>query len=287
MIWVIYSLISAFSHATSDALSKKAMEQQNPYLIMWVRFVYCIPFLIPFLIFFKIPELDFVFWLTMLILFPLEITAEILYVYAIKISPLSVTIPFLSLTPVFLIFVSFFILGELPSVIGLGGILLIVIGGYILNLHLTSEGFIGPLKAIARERGSIYMIIVSFIFSITSTLGKLAILHSNPLFFGAVYYIILGIIFTPIAFIKSKEGFTGFFKISKSYFLIGFFIALMIISHCLAIQLVEVSYMISIKRSSLIFSIIYGWLIFKEENIKEKFIGSLLMLIGMVLIILF
>ncbi|MEW6095602.1 MAG: EamA family transporter [bacterium] len=287
MLWVIYSLISAFSYATCDALSKKAMEKQNPYIILWIRLAYCIPFLIPILIFTKIPMLDFVFWRTILVLLPLEITAELLYVRAIKISPLSLTIPFLSLTPVFLLFVSFFILEELPTVAGVIGVILVTVGGYTLNLHLTQQGILEPLKAIAREKGSVYMIIVSFIFSITATLGKLAILHSNPTFFGTVYFIILGIIFTPIAIIKSKERFVTFFKTSKSYFLIGFFFAAMLISHCLAIQLIEVSYMISIKRSSLIFSIIYGWLIFKEENIKERLLGTLFMIAGMVLITLF
>jgi len=287
MIWIIYALISAFSYATSDALSKKALSKENPYLIMWVRLGYCIPFLIPLLIFRKIPELDFVFWLTLLILLPLEITAEILYIYALKISPLSLTIPFLSLTPVFVIFVSFFILGELPDVVGIIGILLIAIGGYTLNIHLTSQGILEPIKAIVQEKGSVYMIIVSFIFSITSTLGKLAILHSNPTFFGAFYFIILALVFTPLAIFKSKEGFVTFFKTSKSYFLIGFFFALMIISHCLAIQLVEVSYMISVKRSSMIFSVIYGWLIFKEKNIQERFLGSLVMIVGIILITIF
>ncbi|MEW6607096.1 MAG: EamA family transporter, partial [bacterium] len=56
MIWVIYSLISAFSSATTDTLSKKAMEKENQYLILWVRLVYCLPFLMPLLIFIQIPE---------------------------------------------------------------------------------------------------------------------------------------------------------------------------------------------------------------------------------------
>jgi drug/metabolite transporter (DMT)-like permease len=287
MIWVIYSLISAFSWATSDALSKKAMEKEDQYLIAWVRLGYCIPFLIPVLIFSKIPKLDFVFWITFLILIPFELVSYLLYIRAIKISPLSLTIPFLSLTPVFLIFVSFFILGELPDAVGVIGIILVSIGGYTLNLHLSPQGILEPLKAIVRERGSLYMIIVSFIFSINSTLGKLAILHSNPTFFGALYFIILGIIFTPIAVIKSKERFITFCRVSKSYFLIGFFFASMVVFHCLAISLIEVAYMISIKRSSLIFSVIYGWLIFKEENIKERLFGSLLMMAGMSLITLF
>lgn len=284
MIWVIYSLISAFSWATSDALSKKAMEKENQYLIAWVRLSYCIPFLLPILIFGKIPKLDFIFWITILVLLPFEITAYLLYIRAIKISPLSLTIPFLSFSPVFVIFVSFFILGELPDVVGVIGIILVAVGGYTLNLHLCPQGILEPLKAIVRERGSIYMIIVSFIFSLTATLGKLAILHSNPTFFGAFYFILLGIAFTPIAIIKSKGKLITFLTISKNYFLIGFFSALMVVFHCLAISLIEVAYMISIKRSSLIFSVLYGFLIFKEKNIKERLLGSLLMLSGMALI---
>lgn len=286
MLWVIYSLISAFCYATCDALSKKAMEKENQYIIAWVRLGYSIPFLIPILFLGGIPKLDPIFWLILLILLPFEITAYLLYIRAIKISPLSLTIPFLSLTPVFLVFVSFFILGELPDISGIIGIILVVIGGYTLNLHLSKKGILEPLKAILREKGSVYMIIVSFIFSITTTLGKLAILHSDPIFFGSFYFIILGIIFTPIAIIKSKEKLVTFLKTSKNYFLIGFFFAVMAIFHCLAIQLVEVAYMISIKRSSLIFSVIYGKLIFKEENFKERLPATLLMIAGMVLITL-
>ncbi|HAV43371.1 TPA: hypothetical protein DCX15_05075 [bacterium] len=287
MVWVIYSLLSGFCFATADALSKKAMEQENQYLIAWARLAYCLPFLMPMLIFTKIPVLGLTFWLTILITLPLELTAYVLYIRAIKVSPLSLTIPFLSLTPVFSIFVSFVILKELPSVAGIIGVILVAIGGYTLNLHLVSGGILAPLKAIVQERGSFYMLIVSFIFSITVTLGKLAILHSNPTFFGVLYFTLFGVVFTPLAIVKSRQPITTFFKASKSYFLIGLFFAAMIISHCLAIRLVEVSYMVSIKRSSLLFSIIYGGLIFKEENIRERLLGGLLMMLGMILITLF
>lgn len=287
MAWVIYSLLSGFCFATADALSKRAMKQEDQYLIAWVRLAYCLPFLIPMLIFTKIPVLDLAFWLVILIALPLELTAYVLYIHAIKVSPLSLTIPFLSLTPVFSIFISFIILKELPNVAGILGVILVAIGGYALNFHLVSGGILEPLKAIFRERGSSYMIIISFIFSITATLGKLAILHSNPTFFGVLYFTLFGVVFTPLAMAKSRQPLTTFFKASKDYFLIGLFVAAMIISHCLAIQLVEVSYMISIKRSSLLFSIIYGGLIFKEENIRERLLGGLLMMLGMILITLF
>mgnify|MGYP000474666247 CR=1 FL=1 len=55
----------------------------------------------------------------------------------------------------------------------------------------------------------------------------------------------------------------------------------------LAVQLVIVPYMISIKRTSSIFGFLYGKFVFKEKNIKERLTGALIMLIGAGLIILF
>ena len=44
--------------------------------------------------------------------------------------------------------------------------------------------------------------------------------------------------------------------------------------------------MISVKRLSILISIIYGGIIFNEKNIAIRFCGGLLMLSGAVLIIL-
>ena len=51
--------------------------------------------------------------------------------------------------------------------------------------------------------------------------------------------------------------------------------------------MVEVAYMISVKRTSLIFSVLYGWLVFKEEHIRERLLGCMVMVIGVALITLF
>jgi len=55
----------------------------------------------------------------------------------------------------------------------------------------------------------------------------------------------------------------------------------------LAITLVIVPYMVSIKRTSSIFGVLYGKFMFKEKNIKQRFLGAAIMLIGAALIILF
>lgn len=286
MLWFILSLLCAISLATSDALSKKALKASNEYLIAWVRLGYSAPFLLAISPFISVPHLDATFWIVILILLPLEITALSLYVKAISISPLSLTIPFLALTPLFLILTSFIILGEFPDKSGVLGILLIASGAYLLNVHSSERGMLEPFKAVFRERGSILMVVVAFIYSITASLGKTAIQHSSPTFFGIFYFILLSIVFLPVMKIGSGQNVAQVLSFRPIFLAIGIFHALMIITHVWAISLVEVAYMISVKRTSLLFSVVYGWLLFKEVNIKERFLGVCIMLIGLIFITL-
>ena len=285
MSWVFYALITAFSIATADAISKKALIKSNEYVIAWVRQGYSLPFLVIAFFFIDIPPLDSTFWLTLLIAIPLDVTAIILYIKAIRISPLSLTIPFIALSPVFVIITAFVILGELPDISGLIGILLIVTGAYLLNVRATRHGVLGPIMAIRREKGSVLMIIVAGIFSLTSTLGKVAVMHSSPLFFGAFYPFILTGIFTVIAGLKGQLS--GVITRPWIFLGIGFCMAVMMLTHYVAISLTDVAYMISVKRCSLLFSVIYGWLLFREISISERFIGAVLMIAGVVAITLF
>jgi uncharacterized membrane protein len=180
---------------------------------------------------------------------------------------------------------SYLILGEVVSFKGGIGILLMAIGSYTLNLHKIRKTILEPIKVIFREKGCVLMISVSFIFSITSSLGKMAVENSEPIFFGSFYFILVTLLFTPIAVGKNR----GKIYISKKDILplipIGVTYSMMILFHMLALSLSNVAYMVSIKRTSLLFSVLYGHLLFREEKIAEKAIGSMIMLLGFVLIV--
>ncbi|MEK6598909.1 MAG: DMT family transporter [Deltaproteobacteria bacterium] len=285
MLWIIFALITAFSLSTADALSKRAMIKSDEYVIAWVREGYALPFIAIALFFIPTPDLDKTFWVSVLILLPLEITALILYVKAIKLSPLSLTIPFMALSPVFITVIAFFLLGERPDKSGIIGIFLITIGAYLLNAKASSIGLLGPIKAIAKERGSVLMIIVAVIYSITSTIGKIAVQHSSPIFFGFFYPLLLTIALSMVVGVKG----TLRQVVSRpvTFLTIGLFTAIMILSHFMAISMADVAYVISVKRTSLVFSVIYGMIVFKERDIGERLLGSLFMLAGVVSITVF
>ncbi len=281
-LWVILSLITAFSLATSDALTKKALTNANEYIVAWFRLFFSLPFLILTWFFVPMPSLDRTFFLAFACAVPIELVTIVLYIKALKVSPLSLTLPFLSLTPVFLIAVSYVILGEKVSLRGGAGIILIASGSYLLHIHTISRGILEPLKAITREKGSLMMICVALLYSVTSSLGKMAIEHSSPLFFGITYFIGVTLCFAPIGLWMGKSDLKRFMKekMYRSIIAPGFFFAVMISTHMIAMKLTKVAYMISVKRTSLLIGVFYGYIFFRETNIRSRAFGAALMLLG-------
>lgn len=287
MMWFILSIICAVSLSVTDTLCKRALEEESAYLISFIRVFYAMPFLFICSLFIDIPSLDMDFWLSLIILIPLEITALIMYNKAIQISPLSLTIPFQTLTPVFLLFTAFMILGEFPKIFGGFGVLLICIGGYILNIEGSKRRWFEPLLQIVRLKGPVMMIAVAFIYSITSSFGKRAILHSSPLFFAVFYPFVLSLMLFPV--VLYKYGFKIKMLVNKPilFLLIGLFSSVMIITHFIAVEMVEVAYMISVKRLSIMFTVLSGTIILKEGRTLDRLIGALLMVLGVTVINLF
>jgi drug/metabolite transporter (DMT)-like permease len=287
MEWVSLSLLCAFSLATSDALTKKALARNNEYIVALFRLIFSLPFLLCILFLIPVPDLDREFYTAFAVAVPFEIAALIFYIKALRISPLSLTLPFLSLTPVVLIVVSYAMLGERVSLKGGIGICCLAAGGYLLHFHTVGKGILEPYRAITKEKGSVFMIITAVIYSLTSTLGKMAIIHSSPLFFGVLYFIVVTTLFAPIAVWMGRMELRDFIakKHFKALILPGFFQAVMIVSHMTAISMTKVAYMISVKRTSLLIGILYGYFLFGEKDMKERFSGALLMFAGFVLIV--
>jgi len=282
--WLFLAVLAAFSLATADALTKKHFSRLSAYEMGITRLTYTLPWLVIALFFIPWPCLDRTFFLAFGAALPLEVLAFLCYMRAIKISPLSLTLPFLAFTPVFIILTGRLILGETVTGLGIAGILCIVAGAYSLNLSQARTGVLEPFRAIFREPGSVLMLLVSFIYSITSTLGKLAVLHSNPYFFGVSYYMLLALLMLSFLSLAKNARAENLLKNPRAGLMVGAFMAIMVISHMLAISLVEAAYMIAVKRTSLLFGVLYGAWLFREAKITERLAGALIMMAGVLII---
>jgi drug/metabolite transporter (DMT)-like permease len=287
-IWIILALIAALCGGTSDAFTKKALQHHDEYTIAWIRQLLVVLLLSPSLFFIPIPSLSGNFYKACLFALPLEVIAYICYIKAIKVSPLSLTVPFLSLTPVCLIIIPYVMLGERVSFWGGIGILLIALGGYALNLKEITKGFLEPLKAIGREAGSLLMIAVAILYGFTNTFGKQAINESSALFFAVTYNLAFFVVLSPVLFTMGKIYSRG--RISKEALRIsllpGLFAAITVIFYTAAMSLTNVAYTNTVCRLSLLVGVIYGHYLFKETGFRERLVGSTLMLVGFMIIVL-
>ena len=275
--------------STGETLSKLLMRDNDEWTTGTAMVVLALPFLLPLLVGRGTLPLSRDLMVLIAIQIPFEVLAYYLYLSAIRTTPLSLSVPYLSFTPIFTILTAALLLQESISTQGFLGILMVTAGAYVLNIERYVHHPLAPLKAIFKSSGSRRMLMVALIWSLTSTLGKKGVQLSDPMFFGVFYMTTLSIPMLAIAGWRIKRNAaTVNLKGRNSIWLMlgGLATALSMIAHFHAIQLAPVSYMISVKRTSLVFSVLYGGLIFKEEQIGRRLLGTSIMLSGAVILYL-
>ena len=289
MHWINLTLLSAFFLATADTLSKRYLSHYRPGELVLVRFGVAGALLLPLLLWQPWPALSPAFWGWMAAALPLELLAMWLYMQAIRTSPLSLTLPYLAFTPAFNTLTGYVVLGETVTWIGLSGIMLIVLGAWLLNMEAAQNGtglnILAPFRAITQERGSRLMLIVAAIYSLTSVTSKGALLHANPAFFGPFYFVVLGVASVVLFASRDLSSWRAPGNHPWAHLGVGVFMAGMVVTHFYAIEHIEVAYMIAVKRTSLLFGILYGAWLFNETGLGKNLVAGVLMVLGVYLIV--
>jgi uncharacterized membrane protein len=286
MVWFIFAVLTALFDSMKDVSSKYSLKNIDEYIVSWSFRFFALLFLIPLLPFTEIPPMDSQFLTVLFIAGSLGTIATVLYMKAIRYSDLSITAPMITFTPLFLLVTSPLILGEFPNHLGLTGVFLIVAGSYMLNVKERNNGYLAPFRKLLKERGPKLMLIVALIWSITSNFDKIGVQRSSPVFWVIAMEIFLTIVLTPIMLYKSQKNLNQIRTGLKTLVMLGFFSALTLIFQMNAIKLALVTYVISVKRTSVIMSVLFGYLIFREKGIQERLIGVTIMVIGVLFIAL-
>jgi drug/metabolite transporter (DMT)-like permease len=281
--WLALGLGAALGDSGADVVTKRYFVHLSPYGMALARLLAGVPFLVLVGLALRLPPLTHPFWLIVAALLPLEIIAMLLYMQALRICHLSLCIPFLAFTPVFLIFTGWLILGERLNFWGVAGTLMIALGSYILGLGAGEKvkfGFLAPIRALAREPGARLMLLVAAVYSCSAALYKSAILHSGPAFFGVTYpllytgLMVAGYPLNRVRLRPTLQAHLGWWLV------MGFFFALSNLSLAGGMELAPAAYLIAVKRLSLLLSVLLGGLWLKERPFLPRVVGAALMCAG-------
>lgn len=284
MQWFILSLLCAVFEALKDISGKKGLQNIDEYIVAWSWRLFALPILLPILFFIDIPKLNSEFFTALVIGGILNLIVTVIYIKSIKISDLSLTLPMISFTPLFLLITSPLILGEFPNGFAVIGILLIILGAYVLNLDTKKYGLLEPFKALLRNSGTRLMLLAAFLWSISANFDKIGINNSSPLIWVIFIDLFISVGMIPIVFFKSRKKVKEMKKGIYILLSVGVLGAVSLIFQMAALELTMVSYVIAIKRTSILFAIFFSYFLFREEKIKERFLGALIMVLGVAVI---
>ena len=284
-MWVLYAILNPFSDAARSIFSKKASKNVDSLLVSW--FNNLIPLIVfsPFLFFIEL-KFNSKFFEAVIISGLLNVVATILYHRSISKGDISLVMPMLSFTPLYLLIMSPLIVGEFPDTRGLAGIFLIVLGSYLLNINLKKRELLEPVKSLLKNKGTRYMLIVAFIYSITSSLDKKGLEASSIFQYIIFFNLIVTIGITILILIGGKFSRTAIKLEWKNLLFVGLTTTATFFFHMMALSLTLVVYVIAIKRTSGLMSVAFGHLFFNELNVRERILGAVVMFIGVLLIIL-
>lgn len=284
-MWLIFALLNPISEAIRSVIAKKLTRNIDSIYISLANNVLPLIFFFPALFFIEL-KFNLNFFIGLFGSGLINIATAILYMKAIEKSDISKVMPMLSFTPLFLLVTSPVILGETIHLLGILGIIFVVIGSYLLNLDLSKNSVFEPFKGLLREKGTRYMLIVSFLWSFSANFDKLSIQNSSILQHIIFVNIIIVLGVWLIIYFWKGIDFGEIKREIKGLSLISFFTTLAFIFHMTALSLTYVAYVVSFKRMSGLIAVFLGYFLLGEGKIKERFLGSFVMFIGVLLIAL-
>jgi len=294
MLWIFLSIGVALLKALSELAGKFSIQNvhiknlDEYSLALGIRAFTILPLLCVYLY-----QSSFIFessYIPLIVLWAIwNAITTVTSLKAVKYGDLSLVWPLSSLTIPFLLVTGYFINHELPNIYGFIWVFCIFFWTYFLWFSDKKWSYIDPIKNIIHDKWAQYMIVSSILWSITAPIDKLGIeamwiipwlLYFNIAITLFLYAYI--VVFKDTKILGNLWSIVSIKKITLTWLFAGWASFLQL----LAIKYTLVVYVISIKRSSGLFSVLLWALFYKEKNIIIKLFASFIMIIGILFIAL-
>jgi len=288
IIGIIIAALGAISKSASEILSKRNfLSDVDVYVHAWAFRFFALPFLfLVFIVSGGIPDIEPGFYESLAVTVPIGIISTILYMKALNAADISIISPISGLSPLLLLMTTPLIVSEVPSVLGLIGVLIATSGIYLLEVDKTNKSIniLQPFKSLSENPGAKYIIIVVLLYSISAPVDKIGVLASSPIMYTLTHHIGVVSVLTPLMLYKhGSETIPKIRNDIKFVSTVGALSGLAVLLQMIALTYTLVIYVITVKRCGILISVLYGSQN-KNKYSKQRIIAGFVILIGLILI---
>jgi uncharacterized membrane protein len=285
--WFALAVGSALFQVLRNMVMKRLGHQLDETINVWGRFTFILPFAALGLYWKGMPELQPGVWVYCLLFAGAQIAGTQFLAMALHVAQISLVTALWKLSVVLLVVWGIVALGESPSTLGVVGVLVSVVGMYLLNVERARVSVWAPLVALVRDPGQRYTLASAFFFAPSVILIKKIALLSSPTFAVFSGYVFCAAIITPFAIYRSGRHFRQIGSHWWSFVALGAFAAISTWFGTTAYTMTVSSYVEAVKQLELVMALVIGWLVFGEgAKVKVIWKGCVVMVIGLVLVVL-
>lgn len=289
MDWFWLSLVTALTQAVKDVCLKRCLGRMDVGVVMLGYTLGAAVFLWAGVGVVGKPPLGASFWPVLAFAGVLGAVTFFLYGRALGRGDLSLMLPMLAFTPLFLLVTSPLTLGagEFPAPGGIAGVSFVVVGSYVLNLRERRKGFWGPVAALWTNPGSRLMLLVAAIWSVGANFDKVGLRASSPEFWIAAVYTASAVALLPGVAGRWRSLPAQVASAPGLLVAAGLLEAVGLVCQMYALTLTLVPYVIAVKRLSIVFGVLLGAALFREPDLGHRLPGALVMVAGVFFIAVF
>ena len=281
---ILFLIVRIFSNPIANVLQKKLSNDISPSLINFYSYALLSISYLPFVNKYIIPDYITVQFVLLVLLAGLLCTlGTVCLIKAINIGELSVLGPVNSYKSIVGLLLAFIFLKEIPTSWAIAGIILIIFGSKLI-FDNEKEKF--SFRLLRRKDIQLRLLALLFTGTEAVVLKKIILISSVEACF--VCWCFMGMFWSFVFLLISKQKFAIDYKRSMmSLFLIALCLGFMQYSTNYIFSQMNVGYALALFQLSTLITVFFGCRFFEEKHLINKIIGSLIMIAGSVLIILF
>jgi drug/metabolite transporter (DMT)-like permease len=286
VLWLVYGLGAAFFVGIKNVWIRSFATSVSQSTLVMTNFLITGVLAAVYVAAAGIPEIGRNFFWSVGVASLIDVLGVTFLTRALSAGNLSAAYPLVALIPVFAIGTSFVILGEVPTAVGLVGVLTIVVGSYLLRIEGAREHILRPIVLLVRESGPRFFLLAGFIFSIIAPLFKTAMINSSPAVTLATSQLLSSVWLALVLLIRGTLLRT-MHQLGRNLLPLGGIAGLNFVQAMLmflGFSLTQVSYMASIKRLDILFTVLLSALILRDRDALRGTLSGLVMLAGVVLV---